>query len=554
MSAIRQTVLRTAKILVLFVLALSALHSAVVQAQQYTLTVIPRLPGQTASFATGLNDAGQVVGYSGSVAWLWDGNTLTNLDPGQGFSFAYGINDAGQVVGYAVLTPGATSYHATVWNGTTPTDLGTLVAGGYGEGLAINASGQVAGWATIEPDAYQKATVWNGTTPTDLGALGTANYLLSQATAINAAGRVVGWSQNPDTGNQNATVWNGTALTNLGTAAQASIAYGINASGQVVGYSTANSVDGAATLWNGSTATDLGALPGATSSVANGINDAGQVVGNSVTATSGVEDATLWTGGQVLDLNSLVFRLPPYITLFNAVAINNKGQIVVNGGNAQTTPPQVYAYLLTPVAPLTLTCPRDTAQVGDSYSSVLAAAGGISPYTFSIIGSLPSGLSLNTSTGAITGTPATPEPFNFFTAQVTDSSGSTAGTVTKNCRIIVHPATPKLSVTPTSLPFGTVRQFEFQYKTVTLTNTGTVPVSMSRTSVSPDPGTDHGIFTSVSWCGRSLAPEHSCTITIVLFAGELGSLSATLNIPNNAVGSPQTVPLSATSAPLIRGL
>ena len=86
-----------------------------VRAQRYTLTVIPRLPGQTASFATGLNDAGQVVGYSGSVAWLWDGNTLTNLDPGQGFSFAQGINDTGQVVGYAVLTAGAACYHAVVW-------------------------------------------------------------------------------------------------------------------------------------------------------------------------------------------------------------------------------------------------------------------------------------------------------------------------------------------------------------------------------------------------------------------------------------------------------
>ena len=53
-------------------------------------------------------------------------------------------------------------------------------------------------------------------------------------------------------------------MTNLGTAAQESEAYGINASGQVVGYSTDNGLNGSATLWNGSTATDLGALPGGT--------------------------------------------------------------------------------------------------------------------------------------------------------------------------------------------------------------------------------------------------------------------------------------------------
>ena len=217
---------------------------------------------------------------------------MTNLDPGQGFSFAQGINDTGQVVGYAVLTAGAACYHAVVWNGTTPTDLGTLVAGGCSQGIAINAPWPVAGWATTETNQYQKGTLWNGTTPTDLGALGTAADLLSQATAINASGLVVGWSQNPDTGYQNATVWNGTAVTSLGTAAQESEAYGINASGQVVGYSTDNSLNGAATLWNGSTATDLGALPGGTSSVANGINDAGQVVGYSLNGSSGTGDAT----------------------------------------------------------------------------------------------------------------------------------------------------------------------------------------------------------------------------------------------------------------------
>jgi hypothetical protein len=32
----------------------------------------------------------------------------------------------------------------------------------------------------------------------------------------------------------------------------------------------------------------------------------------------------------------------------------------------------------------------------------------------------------------------------------------------------------------------------------------------------------------------------------MFFVEDLGSLSATLNIPNNAVGNPQTVPLSAT--------
>jgi hypothetical protein len=35
---------------------------------------------------------------------------------------------------------------------------------------------------------------------------------------------------------------------------------------------------------------------------------------------------------------------------------------------------------------------------------------------------------------------------------------------------------------------------------------------------------------------------------VVLFADNVGAQSATLNIPNSAVGSPQAVPLSATVA------
>ncbi len=91
--------------------------------------------------------------------------------------------------------------------------------------------------------------------------------------------------------------------------------------------------------------------------------------------------------------------------------------------------------------PITLKCPKSTGQVGVAYASSLVATGGVKPYTFSIIaGSLPPGLTLNSSTGAITGTPTTYGTFN-FTAQVIDSTGSTAGTTTSNCTITIAPRT-----------------------------------------------------------------------------------------------------------------
>lgn len=67
--------------------------------------------------------------------------------------------------------------------------------------------------------------------------------------------------------------------------------------------------------------------------------------------------------------------------------------------------------------------------VGRAYSATLAASGGTAPYTWSITkGALPAGLSLNPSTGVISGTATALCAANpcQITVQVTDSSGTLA--------------------------------------------------------------------------------------------------------------------------------
>ena len=89
---------------------------------------------------------------------------------------------------------------------------------------------------------------------------------------------------------------------------------------------------------------------------------------------------------------------------------------------------------------LSLKCPAaTTGQVGVAYSSQLDVLRGAPPYTFSIVdGSLPPGLTLNTSTGAITGTPTNSGTYN-FTAKLVDSSGnSVTGVVTKDCSLTIR--------------------------------------------------------------------------------------------------------------------
>lgn len=70
-----------------------------------TLTDLPRAGGRLV-FGYAINDAGWVTGYFTSAqgrnhAFLWDGQTFTNLTPWAANSFGYDINNLGQVVGIA---------------------------------------------------------------------------------------------------------------------------------------------------------------------------------------------------------------------------------------------------------------------------------------------------------------------------------------------------------------------------------------------------------------------------------------------------------------------
>jgi hypothetical protein len=86
--------------------------------------------------------------------------------------------------------------------------------------------------------------------------------------------------------------------------------------------------------------------------------------------------------------------------------------------------------------------------VGSAYSDAVIATGGIAPYSWGIVGgSLPAGLALNGTTGAITGTPSAAGTFN-FTAAAADSS-TVPQIVTKALSITVAAAAP-MSIWPAS--------------------------------------------------------------------------------------------------------
>jgi probable HAF family extracellular repeat protein len=167
--------------------------------------------GRDNSLASDVNDAGQVVGAvyptptPGAVRADYhaiitgpNGVGMTELagTKGESWSYASGINNAGQVVGTFLNSQGHEHAFITGPNGVGMTDLGTL-SGNESYALAINDSGQVVGSFDTSPhgEGYAFMTGPNGEGITNLGTLaGIGDYRESTATDINNAGQIVGIS------------------------------------------------------------------------------------------------------------------------------------------------------------------------------------------------------------------------------------------------------------------------------------------------------------------------------------------------------------------------
>jgi probable HAF family extracellular repeat protein len=106
-----------------------------------------------------------VVGWSlnaltDTEAVLFGKGKVTDLGmlPGGYFSAAYGINDRGQVVGWSTsATSGAD--HASLYDYGVMTDLGMLPGGNSSTASAINNRGQIVGYSGT-PYSPWHAAIW----------------------------------------------------------------------------------------------------------------------------------------------------------------------------------------------------------------------------------------------------------------------------------------------------------------------------------------------------------------------------------------------------------
>ncbi len=104
---------------------------------------------------------------------------------------------------------------------------------------------------------------------------------------------------------------------------------------------------------------------------------------------------------------------------------------------------------------------------------------------------------------------------------------------------------PTVSLSPTSLTFGSVSRGTSQIKAETITNTGTG--ALTNLSWNITGLLNLGQFTiASSTCGTTLNPSQSCVINVSFKPVLFGTQSATLSITDNAANSPQTVALSGS--------
>ena len=150
---------------------------------------------------------------------------------------------------------------------------------------------------------------------------------------------------------------------------------------------------------------------------------AGAISAVQVTASNGVSPYT-WTAtglppGLSINGSGQVTGTPTTTGTYSSVKVT----VTDSAGASATT--NAFTWTINPPPAVTAPAPRTDAS-GSAVSVQATATGGVGPYTWAA-SNLPAGLTLNTSTGLISGTPSAGTRY-LTTLTVTDSKGATANT------------------------------------------------------------------------------------------------------------------------------
>lgn len=211
------------------------------------------------------------------------------------------------------------------------------------------------------------------------------------------------------------------------------------------------------------------------------------------------------------------------------------------------------------IAPANLTITTSSlpnGQVGTAYSQTLIASGGTTPYTWTLTsGTLPSGLTLNSSSGLITGTPTTAASSAGLTFKLTDAS-SPVKTASVSLTLTISPAA--LGITTSSLAGGQVGMAYSQTLTASggatpyswALTSGTLPSGLTLNSstglISGNPITAVNTTPLTFRVTDSGSPAQTANTSFTLTIASAKLAITTLSLPNGQVGTPYSQTLSAT--------
>lgn len=297
-------------------------------AATYTVTLLPGV-----DFAvTGMNNAGQMVGFAGNGAGsvqavLYSGGVLERLGTFGGTgSYGQAINDAGAIAGTFIAASG--EHHGFLYQDGRFIDIG---AGTSGEG--INARGDVVGGR--QNDDGMNGYLYSDGAVRDIRNLRTGK--IGIAYDINDVGQVAGTStiafRTTDPAVHPFLYRKGDTL-DLGALGDNHVTRGIaiNNAGQIAGDSE-GADGGHAFLDSGSGMLDLGGF-GEGSLTVHDLNEHGTLVGTASNEETGLIPF-INVGNVLVDLNTLIDPTLGW-QLFSAYANNDLGQIVGWGCQGET--------------------------------------------------------------------------------------------------------------------------------------------------------------------------------------------------------------------------